>query len=108
MEELLRQGNFDGVTSDVHLRGQDNVYQMPQEQNSASYQSHGVRVVPTAQYNVGSGTTTASVNISGKQRGKNQVNALLASAASLEAQRARNPLQQQTIHRANAKRKYGW
>lgn len=107
MEQMLRQGNLDGVTSDVHLEGQDNVYQMPQDQQTSSYQSHGVRVVPTVQYNVGSGSSAASMGISGKQRGKNQMNSLLASAASLESQRARVP-QKQSTHRANARTKYGW
>ena len=107
MEQMLRQGNLDGITSDVHLEGTENVYQMPQDQQTSSYQSHGVRVVPTTQYNVGTGSSAASINISGKQRGKNQMNALLASAASLESQRARMPQSQQT-HRANARSKYGW
>eukprot|EP00980_Cylindrotheca_fusiformis_P026089 scaffold15311_cov136-Cylindrotheca_fusiformis.AAC.11 len=110
MEQMLREGNLDGVSSDVHLHGQDNVYEVPQDQqqHSTQAQSHGVRVVPTSQYVPGMGTTASTIKISGKQRGKNQVNALLASAASLEAQRARNPLPQQNTHRANAKRKYGW
>ena len=89
------------------MEGTENVYQMPQDQQTSSYQSHGVRVVPTTQYNVGTGSSAASINISGKQRGKNQMNALLASAASLESQRARMPQSQQT-HRANARSKYGW
>lgn len=108
MEQMLRQGNLEGVSSDVHLHGQDNVFEIPQDQQQASQQSHGIRVVPTSQYNPGAGAAAATVKISGKQRGKNQMNALLASAASLEAQRARNPLPQQNIHRSNAKRKYGW
>lgn len=108
MERMLRQGNLDGVTSDIHLEGQANVYQAPQELQQQSYQSHGVRMVPTAQYNAGMGGMTASTKVSGKQRGKNQMNALLSNAVSLEAERARNPLPQQKVHRANAKRKYGW
>jgi hypothetical protein len=108
MEQMLRQGNLAGVSSDVHLHGQDNVYEVPQDQQQASNQSQGVRVVPTSQYNVGMGTTAASIAISGKQRGKNQMNSLLASAASLESQRARNPQTQQNVHRTNAKSKYGW
>ncbi|CAJ1956431.1 unnamed protein product [Cylindrotheca closterium] len=108
MERMLRQGNLAGVTSDVHLEGQAHVYQQPQEAQQQSYQSHGVRVVPTAQYNTGAGGMVTAANITGKQRGKNQMNALLSSAASLEAQRARNPLPQQKVQRANAKRKYGW
>jgi hypothetical protein len=53
--------------------------------------------------------TAASTDISGKQRGKHQLNALLASAASLESQLARNPTSQKmSSHCATAKRKYGW
>lgn len=108
MERMLRQGNLSSVTSDVHLEGQAHVYQAPQEEEQATYQSHGVRVVPTTQYNAGAGGMVTAAKITGKQRGKNQMNALLVNAASLEAQRARNPLPQQKVQRANAKRKYGW
>jgi hypothetical protein len=70
---------------------------------------HGIRVVPTTHFNPGAGMTAVSTEISGKHRGKHQPNALLASAASLESQRARNPTSQKmSSHRATAKRKYGW
>ncbi|KAL3928635.1 MAG: hypothetical protein SGBAC_012563 [Bacillariaceae sp.] len=108
MERMLRQGNLAGVTTDVHLEGQAHVYQPPQEQQQQAYQKHGVRIVPTSQYNTSTGGMAASISISGKQRGKNQMNALLSSAVSLEAQRARSPVPQQKVQRANAKRKYGW
>ena len=68
-------------------------------------------MVPTTHYNVSTGTVAATTAISGKQRGKNQLNALLANAASLEASRLQNPQQAtnpQAGYRNNAKRKYGW
>ena len=118
MEAMLRAGNLDEIDSDIHLTGGGNanyaaqaLLQQQQQQATAQYQAHGVRVVPTSQYNPATGQMDASASISGKQKGKNQLNALLANAASLEASRMENPqLSNNTrgTYRNNAKRKYGW
>jgi hypothetical protein len=111
MEQMLRAGNLQGLsTGDViELEGASNVYQ-PMDTNAAAAETHhGIRVVPTTHYNPGAGMSAASTDISGKQRGKHQLNSLLASAASLESQRLQNPTtQKMSSHRATAKRKYGW
>ena len=118
MEAMLRAGNIDGIDSDIHLAGGGNanyaaqaLLQQQQQQATAQYQAHGVRVVPTSQYNPATGQMDASASISGKQKGKNQLNALLANAASLEASRLENPQLSNNprgTYRNNAKRKYGW
>ena len=118
MEAMLRAGNIDGIDSDIHLTGGGNanyaaqaLLQQQQQQATAQYQAHGVRVVPTSQYNPATGQMDASASISGKQKGKNQLNALLANAASLEASRLENPQLSNNprgTYRNNAKRKYGW
>jgi hypothetical protein len=119
MEQMLRAGKIDEFQGDHELQASTNVYQ-PSDMDSSSgpsssYNAHGVRVVPTSSYNVGSGTTTASTEVTGRQKNKHQLNSLLASAASLEAHRAQNPhLGGRTGggtgggHRSTAKRKYGW
>jgi hypothetical protein len=113
MEQMLRAGMLDEVQGDHSVEGVASVYQ-PSEFDSVppAYNSHGVRMVPTSSYNPSTGSTTASTEITGRQRNKHQLNSLLASAASLEAQRAQNPhLAGRTAgssHRATAKRKYGW
>ena len=115
MEQLLRAGKLQDVTETVSLEGPSNVYQPPAPAQQQQYQSHGIRVVPTTRYNVGMGQSTASMQVTGRQRGKHQLNSLLVSAAALEAQRARNPMgdggtnsSSGSSHRVNAKRKYGW
>jgi len=119
MEAMLRAGNWDNVDSDIHLEGGGNsnyameAIRQQQQQVAPQYQAHGVRVVPTSHYNTSTGQMDASSSISGKQKGKNQLNALLANAASLEASRIENPqLSSNTTNRGtyrnNAKRKYGW
>jgi hypothetical protein len=120
MEAMLRAGNLDGIDSDIHLTSGGNAnytveallqQQQQQHQVAPHYQAHGVRIVPTSHYNTATGQMDASASISGKQKGKNQLNALLANAASLEASRLENPqLSANTrgTYRNNAKRKYGW
>jgi hypothetical protein len=118
MEAMLRAGNLDAVDSDVHLSGGGNTNYAAQallQQQAVSaaphFNAHGVRVVPTSHYNTATGKMDASATISGKQKGKNQLNALMVNAASLEASRLENPQQlsnNASTHRNNAKRKYGW
>lgn len=109
MEQLLRSGNLEAFQGDIELQGTANVYEAPTETPGTTYQAVGVRVVPTQRYVASSGTTAASTNITGKQRSKHQLNSLLASAASLESERLRNPQSTRpNTHRATAKRKYGW
>lgn len=142
MEAMLRAGNLAGIdevaaASDgrmIHLDGTveggvggnaDYAAQVlaAQAQHAATAAAaaaanrHGVRVVPTSTYDPSTGAMTASTSLSGKQKGKNQLNALLANAASLEASRLQNPHLSgpgggagggQNAYRNNAKRKYGW
>ena len=114
MEQMLRAGKLDQVEGDHVVEGVASTYQPSEFDSGPSYNSHGVRVVPTSSYNVSTGSTTASTEVTGRQRNKHQLNSLLASAASLEAQRAQNPhlsarsTGSGSSHRATAKRKYGW
>jgi hypothetical protein len=73
----------------------------------------GLRNVPTHLYDPSTGTTVAHDPQSGgigKGRGKNQINHLLAQAVRLERERAEQDQVTTGVkmHRANAKRKYGW
>ncbi|KAL3915654.1 MAG: hypothetical protein SGILL_005547 [Bacillariaceae sp.] len=114
MEAMLRAGKFDQVEGDHVLEASANVYQPSEMDSGPSYNSHGVRVVPMSSYNPSTGTTSASTDITGQQKNKHQLNSLLASAASLEAQRSQNPhfsgraAGTGSGQRATAKRKYGW
>jgi hypothetical protein len=130
MEQLLRAGRLEEIQEDQRLEGSANVYVAPDPTAAAggggvggaaasTYHGHGLRVVPTAKYNVGTGGTVATTDVTVRQKGKHQLNSLLASAATLEAHRAQNPLFGQGgggggagpgagSHRASAKRKYGW
>ena len=112
MEKMLRAGNMSGVTEGdnvIHMQGQGPTDYVPEVQTYQETPSHGVRVVPVSMYGK-AGSSDTSSEISGKQRSKHQLNALMASAASLEQQRARAPQgsSSSTSHKVNAKRKYGW
>eukprot|EP00934_Nitzschia_sp_Nitz4_P003201 Nitzschia sp. Nitz4//scaffold104_size75438//48394//49740//NITZ4_005661-RA/size75438-exonerate_est2genome-gene-0.54-mRNA-1//-1//CDS//3329532401//3191//frame0 len=119
MEAMLRAGNLSEIESDVHIAPPDASGSLPtgSETAASTVNIHGVRVVPTTSYQVGAGGMTASTSVSGKQRGKNQLSALLVNAASLESKRKEQALfptnldggaQNGRQKRANAKRKYGW
>ena len=112
MERMLRHGNIGDAARDdsmiaANLQAPDHTHQANIPQAEPSVPQHGVRAVPTQMYNPSAGMTTAGV----RGRGKNQINQLLGQAANLELERARAAgvgAPKQTIHRANAKRKYGW
>jgi hypothetical protein len=115
MEQMLRAGKIHEFQGDYELEGAANVYEHSEYDSVPTYQGHGLRMVPTTSYNVSTGTTIASTEISGRQRNKHQLNSLLANAASLEARRMQNPHLGSgpsggsgATHRASAKRKYGW
>ena len=68
---------------------------------------HGIRVAAAPMYDPKVGAAVVGTSHAG--RGKNQIHHLMASAAQLELQRARQPESQSgKIHRANARQKYGW
>lgn len=108
MEKALRSGNLTAIDGQagIHTLASDaNVY-MPQEESFNTAQASGVRVAPVAMYDTKAGQDVMGAGVSGKAKGKNQINHLMASAAAFEANQA-----QQTklkTHRANAKSKYGW
>lgn len=106
IERALRQGNLSAVDDQVTTQiaqAQPNQYR-PAEETYAVPQ-HGIKVAATAMYDPKAG---AAVIGKGGGRGKNQITHLMAAAANLELQRARNPSQMGNTHRANAKQKYGW
>ena len=117
---MLRAGKLNEVQGDHELQGVAHVYnQQGEHPSSVAVSSTGssseVRVVPTGSYDATTGATSASTNVSSRQKNSNQLNSLLANAASLESQRAQNPQFQSMSgagksgsHRASAKRKYGW
>lgn len=120
MEALLRAGRLGEIQEDHRLEASSHVY-VPADATGGGGggASHGVRVVPTTSYDVGTGGTTAGTDITGRQKNKHQLNSLLASAASLEAHRVHNPhlgagsggagaAGGAGSQRASAKRKYGW
>jgi hypothetical protein len=115
MERALRRGDFSAA-----LQGNEHVASVDQAQPDAftpepetyAIPQHGIKVVPTAMYDPSAGVATAVAPGAGKGRGKNQIHHLMASAATLELQRARglgpSGASAGKAHRANAKHKYGW
>jgi hypothetical protein len=108
MERALRHGNLDAVMDDSQFvsleQSQPDSY-TPQPETYAVPQ-YGIRVAATAMYDPSQGAAVTGVK---KGRGKNQINHLMASAANLELQRARQGNSNiGKMHRANAKQKYGW
>jgi hypothetical protein len=109
MEKALRAGNLqalEGVTTTVEAQAlayapREETYRVP---------SFGItKVAPVGMYDPKAGSDVMQAGATGKQRGKHQINALLASAASLELQRARAiGTSGGKGKRADAKRKYGW
>ena len=118
MEQMLRSGKLNEVQGDLELEGGSHVYQHGGDNVSFSMSkisdSAGVRVVPTGSYNASTGATAMSTDVTSRQKHSNQLNSLLANAASLESHRAQNPQfflngkGKGGSHRATAKRKYGW
>jgi len=120
MEQMLRAGKLDEVQGDHELEGVSHVYNQEGDSvvsmmSSSSSNGVGVRVVPTGSYDASAGATAMSTDVTCRQKNSNQLNSLLANAASLESHRAQNP-QFHTLsgkgksgsQRATAKRKYGW
>lgn len=109
MEKALRSGNLTAIEGQdgIHtLEGDANVYVPDEESFNTAPTGSGVRVAPVAMYDTKTGADVVGANVSGKAKGKNQINHLMASAAAFEANQA-----QQTklkTNRTNAKSKYGW
>lgn len=128
MEQMLRAGRLDQVEGDHELQGVEHTYLPPGDHGAStsttmasSSASASVRVVPTGSYDAATGATAASTTVTSRQKTTNQLNSLLANAASLESKRAQGTQFQflggsgsgggatkQGSHRATAKRKYGW
>ena len=108
MEKALRAGNLDALHGVATVEAEASVY-VPQEETYRVVTSGITRVAPVGMYDPKAGSDVMQVGATGKQRGKHQINALLASAASLELQRARAiGTSGGKSKRADAKRKYGW
>mmetsp|Transcript_25095 Transcript_25095/g.38095 ORF Transcript_25095/g.38095 Transcript_25095/m.38095 type:complete len:340 (+) Transcript_25095:70-1089(+) len=108
MEKSLRAGKLDVVDTfdgTRNIDGETFVYLPEQHQNNGETGYGGIRVAPVAMYDTKSGKDIMG-GISGKARGKNQINFLMASAAALEANKATQS--KAKSYRVNAKRKYGW
>jgi hypothetical protein len=122
MEQMLRAGRLDQVQGDHELSGVSHVYHQDADLHagsaamSSSSSGVGVRVVPTGAYDSSLGKTAVTTDVTSRQKTSNQLNSLLANAASLESHRAQNPQYhlmggargKSGSHRATAKRKYGW
>jgi len=123
MEQMLRAGKLDEVQGDNFLEGVSHVYNQEGDHpgsamsmmSPTSSTGVGVHVVPTSSYDASIGTTAMSTDVTNRQKNSNQLNSLLANAASLESHRAQNPQFHMMgskgkggSHRATAKRKYGW
>jgi hypothetical protein len=109
-ERLLRQGQLDAALGDdsraMSMNQPDSLG--PTDGSGEHVDTTGmVRMSATSMYDPSQGQ---AVTGSTKGRGKNQINHLLASAASLELDRARGMAGGNAgkTHRTNAKRKYGW
>lgn len=109
MERALRSGNMSAVDGHGNVQtfdSQQHVYMPEDSATTAPNQGTGVRVAPVAMYDTKAGKDVLGANVSGKARGKNQINYLMASAAAFEANQAQQA--KAKSHRADAKRKYGW
>lgn len=109
MERALRSGNMSAVDGHGNVQtfdAQQHVYMPEDSATTAPNQGTGVRVAPVAMYDTKAGKDVLGANVSGKARGKNQINYLMASAAAFEANQAQQA--KAKSHRASAKRKYGW
>ena len=108
IEKALRSGNLAAIDNfdDIQKLNAESIVYIPQEETFMAPKGSGIRVAPVAMYDTKAGKDILGASVSGKARGKNQINALMASAAAFQA----NQVQQQKVksHRADAKRKYGW
>ena len=123
MERLLRQGQLDAAlakagSSTSSTLPQRNVIALDHPQSRGPTDGGGVnvdttglgRMAATPMYDPREGAAVVG-GAAGAGRGKNQINHLLANAASLELARARGMVAKpggSNPHRVNAKRKYGW
>jgi hypothetical protein len=109
-ERLLRQGQLDAaIGDDSRAMSMNQPASLGPTEGAGEHMdtSGMVRMSATSMYDPSQGQ---AVTGSTKGRGKNQINHLLASAASLEMDRARGMAGSTAgkTHRTNAKRKYGW
>ena len=110
MEKALRAGNLDAVEDAgmTTLEAEAQTY-TPQEETYRVPSSGIVKSASVKMYDPKAGTDVLQGEVSSKHRGKHQINQLLASAASLELQRARAiGTSGGKGKRADAKSKYGW
>jgi hypothetical protein len=108
IEKALRSGDLDSVGDSVNvytLDGASNVY-APEKEAFTTQKGSGVRIAPVAMYDTKAGKDVLGAGVSGKAKGKNQINYLMVSAAAFEANEAQKT--KVKTQRANAKRKYGW
>lgn len=108
IEKALRSGDLDSVGDSVNLYtidGVSNVY-TPEQEAFTTQKGSGVRIAPVAMYDTKAGKDVLGASVSGKAKGKNQINYLMVSAAAFEANEAQKT--KVKTQRANAKRKYGW
>ena len=106
MEKALRSGNFDTLsgTNVQTLHNPSSAYAAPAPGEAPR---HNVKVAPVRMYDTKAGTDVLGANISGKAKGKNQVNHLMAAAAAFELKESQGAFKPKS-QKANAKRKYGW
>jgi len=106
MEKALRSGNFSNLSGKnvQTMESNSNTYTAPAKNEAPR---HHVKVAPVRMYDTKAGTDVLGANVSGKAKGKNQVNHLMASAAALELKESQGAFKPKS-QKANAKRKYGW
>ena len=115
---MLRAGKLDEIEGDRQLEGGAHEYNLDGDAAAAAASmmassAAGVRVVPTSSYDPSLGGTSMSTKVTSRQKNTNQLNSLLANAASLETKRIQNPQLmgqkgKRGLHNAAMKRKYGW
>jgi hypothetical protein len=107
LERALRHGDLDAVQGSETsiLQQEDSNYVPVPSPETSTLPSHKIRVAATAMYDPSAGAAVVGLS---KGKGKNQIHHVMAAAAQLELQRARNTSNTSNTHRANAKQKYGW
>jgi len=108
IEKALRAGRLnvvDDYDQTCNILATENNYVM-EERTDQTLAVERIRVAPVAMYDTTARKDIIGATITGKARGKNQINFLMASAAALEE----NQLNKEKAkgYRASAKRKYGW
>mmetsp|Transcript_32634 Transcript_32634/g.37128 ORF Transcript_32634/g.37128 Transcript_32634/m.37128 type:complete len:119 (+) Transcript_32634:604-960(+) len=108
MEKALRAGRLniiDNYDKTCNINAAAGNYVCEKDRHNKTVGDR-IRVAPVAMYDTKARKDVLGASITGKARGKNQINFLMASAANFEENQTSR--ERASKYRVNAKRKYGW